>query len=390
MIRNYFKIALRNLKKNKAFSFINVFGLTVGLASFLLIALYVFDELTYDRFHKKADHIYRVAEDKITADKETKIASVGYQVSEQAKTNFPEIKQAVRFAVFGRANVSTTENNIVFYEEFYIGNNDFLTTFDYPLLQGDRQTALSEPHTVIVTKDMAAKLFGTADVVGKAIKIDRDSVPFRITAVLKNFPVNSQLSFDLLFSEKSVNGKDFQKFINSDWESNYFTTYLLLSDKADPKLVAAKIGRLVNANRSEKDKSKISFFLQPLKDVHFYSESIEGGLSSKGNISYVYVFAVIALFVLFIACINYMNLTTARFSNRAKEIAVRKVAGASRKNLVRQFLSEAFVTTLIATVFALILTEILLPSFNTFTRKKLVLNTTSDYRIWLGVALIFI
>ena len=390
MIKNYFKIAWRNLWKNKTFSFINIFGLTIGLASFLLITLYIFDELTSDRFHKNADTIYRVIEQTKTPEgKETKTAGAGYQVSEKAKTDFPEVKDAVRLVTLGRANVSTTENINVFYENFTMGNQGFLNTFSFNLLSGDAQTALTAPHSVIVTEETAQKLFNTTDVLGKTVKVDRDSMPFKITGVLKNFPVNSHLSFNLLFSESSIASDDFKKFTSSDWTSGAFTTYLLLNDKADAQKTEAKINQLIAANvKDAKDKS--SYTLQPLKDIHFYSNDIEGDSGKKGNIIYMYVFSIIGLFVLLIACINYMNLTTARFASRAKEIGMRKVSGASRKNLVAQFLTEAFLLTIIAFVFSFILVKLVLPAFNTFTEKNLTLNLHTDYRIYLGLALIII
>jgi len=391
MFRNYFKTAWRNMMKNKIFSFINIVGLTVGLTSFLLIALYIFDELTFDSFHKNANNIYRVVDDRISGEgKETKLAGAGYQVSARAKTDIPGVKDVVRFAAFGRANVSAAENTNVFYEDFTVGNSGFLATFDFPIIEGNRNTALTAPHSIIVTEETAEKFFGTADVLGRVLKIDRDSIPFTITGVLKNFPANSSVSFDLLVSESSITGDDFKKFISSDWDSDAFTTYVLLNNNADVKSVAAKINRLVSANINHKTKNKSSFFLQPLKDVHFYSDNIEGNPGNTGSITYIYVFSIVALFVLFIACINYMNLTTARFTNRAKEIAVRKVAGASRKNLSMQFLSEAFLITVIALILALILAKVLLPSFNSFTQKQLTLGIHTDYRIWIGIILIIV
>jgi putative ABC transport system permease protein len=392
MFKNYFKTALRNLLKNKTFSFINIFGLTIGLTSFVLIALYVFDELSFDRFHKNANNIYRVVEDKTTPEgKETKSAGAGYLVSQKSQTDFPEIKDAARFTTFGRLNVSSTENTNVFYENFTIASPGFLTVFDFKLLQGNRNTALTEPYSVIVTEETAEKLFNTANALGKTIKIDRDSALYKITGVLKNFPANSHLSFNLLFSESSINSDGFKKFISSDWNSGVFSTYFLLNDKADPKKLETKINQLVNVNQSDDVKDKSNFILQPLKDVHFYSNDIDGSAIKKGNITYVYIFIVIALFILLIACINYMNLTTAGFTKRAKEIAVRKVAGASRKILIQQFLSEAFLITFISVTFALLLAEILLPYFNVFTEKQLTLGLHTDYRIWLGVvAVIFI
>ncbi|MCW3110129.1 MAG: FtsX-like permease family protein [Segetibacter sp.] len=391
MFKNYFKIAWRELAKSKVFSFINIFGLTIGLTTFLLIALYIFDELTFDRFHKNADNIYRVVEYKTSPQgKETKSAGAGYQVSEKAKTSLPSIKEGARLITLGRTNVGTKENTNVFYEDYTIGNPGFLTTFDFKLLQGDRNTALTAPHSVIVTEETAQKLFNTTDVLGRSIKIDADSTSFKITAVLKDFPVNSHLSFNLLFSESSIANDAFRNFINSDWNSGSFRTYLLLNDKTDAHKLETKINKLAADNESSDTKDKSRYVLQSLKDIHFYSNDIEGDSGKKGNITYIYVFSILALFVLFIACINYMNLTTARFANRAKEIAVRKVAGASRRNLVAQFLSEAFLITIIAFTLAVILVEILLPYLNAFTQKQLTLDIYSDPRIWIGIISIII
>jgi putative ABC transport system permease protein len=391
MLRNYFKIAFRNLWKSRGFSFINIFGLVIGLTSFLLIALYIFDEFTFDSFHKNANNIYRVVESEISSDGEkTKSAGAGYQVSEKGKTDLGEIKDAARLVTFGRVNVAAAENTNVFYEEYTIGNPGFLTVFDFKLLQGNRNTALTAPYSVIVTEETAKKLFNTTDVIGKAIKVNADSNLYKITAVLENFPVNSHLSFNLLISESSITGDDFKKMVNSDWRSGRFRTYLSLNESADAKKVETKINQLVAANSPSDAKDKSSYSLQPLKNIHFYSNDIEGNSGRKGNITYVYVFSILAIFVLFIACINYMNLTTARFANRAKEVAVRKVAGASRKNLVAQFLSEAFLTTITSLVLALILARILLPYFNAFTEKELTLGISTDYRIWLGIILVII
>ena len=385
MLKNYFKIAWRNLLKNKVFSFINIFGLTIGLTSFLLIVLYIFDELTFDRFHKNTSNIYRVVQSATTAEgTHTKTAGAAYQLSERAKADFPEVKDAVRIFVSGRTNVSTLENTNVYYENFTIANSGFLNVFSFPLLQGDRKSALNAPHSVIITEETAKKLFNTTYALGKVIKISFDSIPYKITGILKDFPLNSHLSFNLLFSESTIEG-NFKEFMNRDWNSNAFTTYLLLNNKVAPQKVETKITRLVAANKDSKDNVKSNFILQPLKEVHFYSSDIENNQARLGNITYIYVFSIVAFFVLFIACINYMNLTTARFTNRAKEIGVRKVSGASRSTLIGQFLSEAFLVSFIALVLALVSVEVLLPWFNSFTGKQLTLNLHTDSRIWISV-----
>ncbi|RFS16277.1 ABC transporter permease [Emticicia sp. C21] len=389
MLKNYFKIAWRNLMRHKVFSFINIFGLMVGLTSFLLIALYIFDELTFDSFHTHADHIYRVVNKKVSAEgKEAKVASVAYQISETGKTTFPEIKKAARFTTSGRTNVGTQENTNVFYENFSIANSNFLEVLDFDLLAGDRKTALTAPNSVVLTEESAMKYFNSTNVIGKAIKVDGDSLPYTVTAVLKDIPVNSHISFNLIFSESSLTGKRFRDFISSDWSSDNFTTYFLLDEKADTKNLEAKLNQLIKSKRSQEEKDKYAYSLQAIKDIHFYSNDFQG--ASGGNLTYIYIFAVLAVFVLVIACINYMNLTTARFANRAREIGVRKTAGASRENLIKQFIAEAFLVTFFALVLALLVVQTSLPYFNNFTHKKLTLDFGTDYRIWIGVGIMVI
>ncbi len=388
-MNNYFKTAWRNLTKHKVFSFINLFGLTTGLTAFLLIALYVVDEMTYDAFHSNADRIYRVIEHKSQDGRETKIAGVPYRLGTDANHQLPAVKAAARITNLGRSNITTPDRSKAFYEAFWTANPEFLTTFDFTLLEGNRQSALDAPHSAIVTEEMAIRLFGSTQVVGKTILTDRDSVPCTITGVVKNFPTNSHISFNACFSEASFASKEFQDAVLSDWSSSSFPTYLLLAKDAEPNAVAAQVTELV-AKHSGNRTVKVSYDLQPLKKVHFYSQDIEGNFTSPGNIRYIYVFVVVALFILIIASINYTNLTTARFANRAKEIAVRKVSGASRMSLIRQFLAESFLFTVLALIFALLFVQLLLPPFNEFAGKQLTLGFETDFRIWIGVAIIAI
>lgn len=387
MIKNYLKIALRNLWRNKTYSFINILGLTLGLVCFLLIALYVFDELTYDSFHKNASRIYRVVETKVSPEgKETKVAAVAYKISEQSPVSVPEVRTAARFSAFGRANVSDPATTNTFYEMFYLANQEFLTVFDFKLIEGNRPTALTAPRSVILTEDMAKKIYGITAVTGRTLLTDRDSLPYIVTGVMQNFPSNSHISFNMIFSEASLTGQGYQDFIASDWNSNTYPTYLLLDKKAGVENATRKLNQLVAANRTGDNAGKSQFSLQPLTAIHFHSAGIDGTPTErKGNLSYIYVFSIVALFVLLIACINYMNLTTARFTTRGKEIAVRKVAGAGRGNLVSQFLSEAFVMAIIALILALGVTWLMLPYFSGFADKQLSLDTATDYRIWLGI-----
>ena len=387
MIKHYFKIVLRNLWRNKTYSFINIFGLTLGLICFLLIALYVFDELTYDSFHTNANNTYRVVETRISPEgKESKVAAVGYKIAEQSPVSIPEVKKAARFTALGRTNVSDPAVTNTFYESFSVANPEYLQVFDFKLIEGNRTTALTAPRSVILTEETAKKIFGVSSVVGRTLKTDTDSLPYTITGILQNFPSNSHISFNLLFSESSISNQRYKDFISADWNSNNYTTYLMLDKEADAEKATQKLSQLIAANRNSNSKVKSSFSLQPLTAIHFHSAGIEGTAAErKGNLSYIYVFSIVALFVLLIACINYMNLTTARFANRGKEIAVRKVTGALRSNLVGQFLSEALLMAIIALVLSLGATKLLLPAFNSFTQKQLDLGLTTDPRIWFGI-----
>ncbi|MEC5146358.1 ABC transporter permease [Chitinophaga sp. 212800010-3] len=390
MFRNYFKTAVRNLWKHKTFSFINVIGLTIGLTSFILIALFIFDELTFDRLHKHVDNIYRVVERKTdAAGNTTNRAGAGLQVSARAKTDIPGIKDVARISTYNRANVKPSDNRTnIFYEDLIAGNAGILSVFSFPLLYGDRSTALTAPHTVIITEESAKKFFGTSNAVGKLLLM-WDSVPFRVTGVLKNFPANSSISFNLMISEAT-----FQKdagaegFFSNDWSSGAFATYFLVSNNTDIPALNNKLDHLIAANHKADAGVQSHMQLQALKDVHFYSNDIEGDSGKKGNISYIYVFLIVACFIIFIACINYMNLSTARFTNRGKEIAVRKVSGASRAMLIKQFLAEALLVTVLSALLSLMLVNLLLPAFNSFTEKHLTINLHTDYRIWTGVLLI--
>jgi putative ABC transport system permease protein len=387
MFGNNIKIAVRNFWKNKTYSLINLVGLVLGMTCFLLIALYVFDELTYDRFHSKANRIYRVIDNKVSPEgKETKVAAIGYKITQEGPSNIPEIKSAARFSVFGRVNVSYPGSPNVFYESWTEANPNFFRLFDFKFLAGDKLTALNTPRSAVVTKSAALKIFGATDVLGRILKIETDTLLFTITGVLEDFPSNSHLAFNLVLSENSDNSERYNNFINSDWSSNNFTSYVELDKNADVAVATEKINRMVAANYRDSSGGKSVLSLQPLPSIHFHSAGIDGTPTErKGNLSYIYVFSIVGLFVLIIACINYVNLTTARFASRGKEIAVRKVAGAGRRSLVIQFLAEALLMTVIALVFALLATKFLLPSFSAFTEKQLDLSLSSDYRIWIGV-----
>jgi len=390
MFKNYFKTAVRNLWKHKTFSFINIIGLTIGLTSFILIALFIFDELTFDGLHNNAANIYRVVESKTSAEtKPVKRSGTGFQVSASAKAGFPEIKDVARISVYWRAEIRPGDLKAnIFHEYFTAASPGFLNVFSFPLLYGDRNSALTEPKSVVLTEESAKKFFGLSNSVGKILFFDDDSVPYKVTGVLKNFPANSSIAYNLLVSESSIlNNPEANKWATSDWTSGAFATYFLLNNNTGIAALNTKLDNLITANQKPEAGVINHVQLQALKDVHFYSSDIEGNSGKKGNISYVYVFLIVACFIIFIACINYMNLSTARFTNRGKEIAVRKVAGASRTSLVKQFLAETLLVTIFSVILSLMLVYFLLPAFNSFTEKHLTLNIHTDYRVWTGIFL---
>lgn len=382
MIKSYFKIAVRNIWKYKTFSFINIAGLTVGLTSCMLIVLFVFDELTFDRFHKNSENIYRVVETRVSADgKTTKRSGTGFLVGARAKNEFPEIRDVARISTFWRPDIRLADNPANLFREDYIAaNQGFLNVFSFPLLYGNRSNALVEPKSVILTEETAKKFFDRLDVVGKLLVFDNDSVPYTVTGVLKNPPANSSISFNLLVSESSI-----EKHFVNDWTSGAFTTYFLLNKNVDVAALNNKLDNFLATNNIADPGVKSLAQMQALKHLHFYSNDIEGNSGKKGTVFYIYVFLVVSCFIIFIACINYMNLSTARFTNRGKEIAVRKVAGASRISLLLQFLVEVLLITIVSIMLSIVLVNVLLPAFNAFTEKQLTLNLYSDYRIWTGI-----
>lgn len=391
MLKNHLKIAFRNLVKSRAYSFINIFGLMIGISCFLVIALYVFDEFTFDRFHRNSDSIYRVVEERRSGTgKETKIAATSYQLSEQASGKLPGIIDRARMTVRGRSLVKANPADKGFQEENWLISTNFLRFFDFKMIEGDRKTALTEPNSLVITEETAVKYFGTKNVIGKTLSVGNDSNYFTIKGVLENFPANSHITFNMATGESTVPFPNYKQYIANDWTSNAFFTFLLLDKKADTKKLSQQMEQMLVSNRTKAPASPANIILQPLKDIHFYSNDIESsaartGIRAGGNIMYIYVFSIVALFVLLIACINYINLTTARFSNRAKEIAVRKVAGADRKAIMFQFLSEAMLMTVVAMVLALILVKCTLPLFNDFSGKDLKLGFTMDSRLWAGI-----
>lgn len=392
MIKNYFKTAVRTLTRNKLYTALNIAGLTFGLSCFLLIGLYLFDELTFDQQHTKAERIYRVIEHKNVNGDVTTIAAGSYKLAEESKKAVPEVENVTRLRRTGRANILNPENPSNFFQETVtIADQGFLEIFDFPLIAGDKRIALKEPNSIVITQDLAMRLFNKTDVLGKALQFSHMKSPLKIAGVLKNHSRNSSFDFNSVIAESSFYNEDFFKQImESDWSSNGFSVYALLKPRSIPEAVSTKITKLVLSNFKPAAGTSVGYSLQPLKDLHLNSENITDGARNsnveamvQGSALYIKIFSFIALFMLLIAGINYMNLTTARASSRLKEIGVRKTIGASQNNLMKQFLFESLLVTFISFLLSLLVVNLVLPAFNNFTNKELTLGLSTDYRIWL-------
>jgi putative ABC transport system permease protein len=381
MIKNYFKIAFRNLWKNKGYSAINIFGLAAGLATCLLITLYITDELSYDRFYKNADRIYRINSDIQFGAGKLHMTQTSDMMGQALKKDYPQVEAYAR--VYTNNGNRLIKKGNEFIDEPKVANVDssFFEVFALPVMEGDIKRALDEPNTVVVTESAAKKYFGATNVVGSTVETKNgerlDS--YKITAVIKDFRPNSHFNFQFLFSMK-----------NADYEwgqytSHNFHTYLLLKPGTDYKLfqknfntytekyVLPYVQRFVKVSSMDdfrKAGNILEYSLFPLTKIHLYSDySYE--LSPSGNIQYVYIFAAVALFILLLACINFMNLSTARSASRGKEVGIRKVLGTERKTLVAQFLVESIVTTCISLIIAIGIAYLVIPVFNNVAAKSL-------------------
>ncbi|RAK02884.1 putative ABC transport system permease protein [Larkinella arboricola] len=391
MLRNYLTIAFRTLSRNKLYTALNIAGLTFGITCFLLIGLYLFDELTFDQHHSRANHIYRVIEHKVVKGEATTLAAASYKLAAESGKTIAQIENTTRLSRIGRANLINPENPVNFQETVTNADENFLSIFDFPLIQGDKYTALKEPNSIVINEDLAMRLFGHTQVLGKTLQFSHLDAPLKVTGVLKNHLRNSSFDFNSLVSEATYQNTDFYKqTVASGWSSADFSVYVLLRPNTNAETVSSQLTRLVLANVKPEPGTHLSYRLQALSDIHLHSEGIIDGARNtnveamaQGSLFYIRIFLFIALFVLGIAGINYMNLSTARASNRLKEIGVRKSIGAQRSQLIYQFLVEALLITVLSLVAALLLVNILLPFFNSFVKKQLTLGWGTDYRIWL-------
>jgi putative ABC transport system permease protein len=377
MFKNFLTVAYRNLLRNKGFSAINITGLAIGMASAILIFLWIQNEVSYDQFHEKKDRIYEAWNQ---AKIDTKLWSWNTTPKILARTvehEFPEVERAVRVNHGNNFLFSVGDKRIT--KEGNIVDTGFLQMFSFPLLKGNAATALNDMHSIVITEATAKSVFGNEDPMGKTIRIEnRDN--FTVTGVMKELPRNTRFDFEYLlpWSYLKYRGWD-----DSTWNNNSTTTYVLLKPNASLTSVAPKIKVLKQKYDEEAKHDKWEMFFYPMARWRLYSSFTNGHEDNGGQITLVKLFGIIAVFILLIACINFMNLSTARSEKRAKEVGIRKVVGAQKISLITQFIGESVLIAFLAAILAVILVEISLPAYNQLTQKKLFIDFSNGYT-WLA------
>ncbi len=365
MFWNYLIIALRTIRQNRTSTFINILGLAVGLATYMLIMLWVNDELNYDKFNARYDDLYRVVENQYYAGGELfPVAVTPSGLAAGIKEEYPEIKMASRLT---ERYYTVRQEEKIFSEGFTLVDPDFLSMFSVELIRGDKARALADPNSVILTEEMAAKYFGDIDPVGMTISIDKKS--FMVSGIMKKFPTNSHIDVKPLipFPYLKTTGAKMD-----DWGNNSYWTYVLLGPGTDLKTFNEKIKDLIKRHN---EGAVSDIYLQHIGEIHLYSAGkFTAEIGAQGDIRYVRVLSLVAVFILLIACINFMNLSTAQSTRRAKEVGMRKVTGASRRKLIFQFLGESVLLVFVAYLIAVIMIAILLPWFSNLTGKTLVMR----------------
>ncbi|MBN2763011.1 MAG: ABC transporter permease [Bacteroidales bacterium] len=394
MTGNFFKVALRILYKYKSYTLVNILALATGLSCSIIIFLYAEYEYSFDRFHRNAKNIYRIGIRGNVSGNKLNHAVTAAPLAPTLEKEFPEIKRAVRVGRFGAwlvryDKIKFNEDNIIF------ADSAFFNLFSFPLIAGDPSIVLSKPESIVLSKKAAQRYFGTEkNVLGKKLRIENDSTYYEVTGIMEDIPHNSHIHFDMVASLSTL-----YKYLHHDsWIMNNFYTYLQVEEGADKKLLKEKLNGLVEKyvepayyeminlekNEIKGINDRYEFVLQPLLDIHLKSD-FEVELEPAGNIQYVYIFTSIALLILIVACINFMNLATATTANRAREVGIRKIAGSDKKVLIRQFLTESLLITFLSLVMALLFAELLLPLFNQYINLHLSLSqlATPKGLLWL-------
>ena len=390
MFRNYVKIAFRNLMKSPGYAAINITGLAIGIACCVLILMYVLDELSYDRFHADADRIYRVVEIIEGAEESS---SQPFPVGPALAEDFSHlVASSVRFfnmqAPTLTVDYEPPAGEVRRYNEphFFFVDSTFFDVFDFALVRGDAATALARPNTVLLTESTARRYFGEEDPIGKTLRVENQML-LEVTGVLADLPTNVHFRFDFLASFSSLRAVFPPQQFTQNWYWNPCWTYVLLQENVRPDALEAQFAGFVQQYFPQMIKDQTRLYLQPLTDIHLHSH-LDFEIAPNSDIAYVYIFSAIAFFVLLIACINFMNLATARSAKRAREVGMRKVLGAQRVQLVRQFLGESLLLSLLAVLVAIPLIWLALPVLNGFAGKALSFSPAENGWIWLGMGVV--
>jgi putative ABC transport system permease protein len=384
MFKNYLKVLLRNIWRHKGFTFINVFGLATGIACSILIFLFVSHELRYDRFHEKADRIYRLAHRASVGGTKRRQTLTSAETLRRLQADFPEIAAGVKILKLEGTPV-VFRGNTVYEQRFYAADETFFEIFTVPLIHGDPGSALRQPNTMVISEATALRYFGAADVVGRILRADfvfnSTRIDFKITGVSEDIPANSHFHYDFLVSSSS-----FPALINEkDWSAHYFITYLLLREGTSQEGFEQKLKGFTR-NYLGRDRFDAwvaegnywEYFLQPLTGIHLNSD-LNGEFEANGNKTYVYVFLVVSLIILLIACVNFMNLSTAKSSLRGKEVGMRKIVGSSRRGLVLQFMVESVLLSFISLVVGVAIAAAALPFYDNLIGRQVGIGLFANW-----------
>jgi ABC-type antimicrobial peptide transport system permease subunit len=386
MFKNYFRTAFRNLVRNRLFTVLNILGLSTSLACTMLILLWVVNEMSYDRFNKNLNHTYRVTATTIGQS----YPLAGAPLADAIKAQIPGIKYTARMkANYGSSSIFTVGERHFEEKRSFYADAGFLQVFSYPLVSGDPKTALVKPDGLLITERTAKKYFGTSNAIGRTVRTN-DSMVFTVTGILKDIPANSHLQFDMLLP-MSYDARIDEDIIHSHWDNLNFYTYIVLDDHtaASPSVLAAMERRIREINKKGEPTFDAVFQLQPLSRVHLYSKSLAYDIDGQGDIGYVRIFSIVAIFILLVACINFMNLATARSARRAKEVGIRKIIGARRGQLIGQFLSESLLITFVALALGLVFVAAALPAFNQVVGKQLSIDLSNGW-LFAGLLSVFL
>lgn len=379
MLTNYFKVAIRNILKYKFFSAINILGMTIGITACLLIILYVSDELSYDRFHAKADRMYQVGLHGKIGGQDVRTSTTCPPMAAIIVDEVSGIEEATRVADFWGAGIVKFEDKAFTEDDIFYADSNFFSFFSFAMIHGDPKNALKEPNSVVITEEMATKYFGKEQAIGKMLSIGQDNRAFKVTGVTPNCPTNSHFRYNFLLSSSSG-----EHLKSSEWLNNYLHTYFILTPETDVASLSPKFDDLVmkyvgpeierfmgvNMKQMKEQGGEYGYYFTKVPDIHLRSTS-QHDMEPGGNIMYVYFFSAIGVFIIVIACINFMNLSTARSAGRAKEVGLRKTLGSLRGQMIWQFLSESMVYSVVAVVLAIGLCYLLLPQFNLLAGKQL-------------------